>query len=75
MAAAKHKQIKLPSLVSQKDRRATSRSPSTPDLIAKHCCVQETKGAFACTTSSSITSPILLESKMDQHKYGRVTLI
>lgn len=57
--AKRSRVVKAPSLVSQKERRATSRSPSIPALMAKHCCVQATKGALACTTSSSITSPIL----------------
>lgn len=50
---------KIPSLVSQKDLRAISRSPSIPALTAKHCWVRATKGTRAWRTSSSMTSPIL----------------
>ena len=36
-----------PSLVSQNDLRAISKSPSIPALTAKHCCVRATKGTRA----------------------------
>lgn len=36
-----------PSLVSQKDLRAISNSPSIPALTAKHCCVRAIKGTRA----------------------------
>jgi hypothetical protein len=59
----------VPSLVSQKERLATSRRLSMPALIAKHCWVNETKGALECTTSSSMESPILgFENKKERNK-------
>lgn len=58
-----------PSLVSQKVLLAISKNPSIPAFKAKHCCVRATKGTRAWSTSSSITSPILIQREDKESSY------